>query len=319
MADYILALDIGASKIIAAVFDHRGELIDVERARTPRSNVEKAIDHVIGKLLGRTGISYIAKAGIAAPGPINYREGVLEKPPNIHQDRVHVTDVVKRYTRHVIIANDGVAGIWAEKALVKQDLKNAVLVTIGTGIGGGVIVDGRLLIGSNGNAHEIGHIVVDVDSGLECGCGGVGHWEALAGGRWIPRTAKTLALSTSFDTELYHKARIGDITTGEIYEYAKKGDAFALHVVDYLNKIHAAGIVSIASTYDPEVVYLSGGLFARHKEVILDGIQRYLDKFAGRHLRFKVIESSFLEQQSLYGAYAIAYSPPIELVKLNQE
>ncbi|NOZ31265.1 MAG: ROK family protein [Crenarchaeota archaeon] len=171
MADYILALDIGASKIIAAIFDHRGEIIDIERVSTPRSNVERAIDHVIRRLLGRTGISYIAKAGIAAPGPINYREGVLEKPPNIDQDRVHVTDVVKRYTHHVIIANDGVAGIWAEKALVKQDLENAVLVTIGTGIGGGVIVDGRILIGSNGNAHEIGHIVVDVDSGLECGCG----------------------------------------------------------------------------------------------------------------------------------------------------
>lgn len=318
MQGSVLALDVGASKIIGAIFSGDGRIIALRRIETPGWGVEEALKRVIEALLVEAGVHRVEGAGVAVPGPIDYYTGSLVSPPNIRQERVPVADVVEKYADNVLVANDGVAGVWAEKALARPSVRNAVLVTIGTGIGGGVIVDGRLLIGARGNAHEIGHIVVDAGSRLECGCGGMGHWEALAGGRWIPRTAQFLASVYVDETPLGVKAAAGEAGTEEVYEAAEKGDSFALYVVDYVNRIHAAGIASIASVYDPEAVYLSGGVFARHKDLILTGVRRHLPLYLARHAGFELVEASFGDLQSLYGAYAITIRPPPELVELNK-
>lgn len=319
MADYTLAVDIGASKIMAAIIAPDGDIVIEKRIATPHGGVEEGIEHVIELVLEGAGLKRVDTAGVAAPGPIDYSLGAIVDSPNMNQDIIRVADVVKRYSRNLILANDGVAGIWAEKALVNPSLENAVLVTIGTGIGGGVLVDGRLLIGSRGNAHEIGHIVLNVDSPLKCGCGGIGHWEALAGGRWVPRTARFLSNRVTIDSNLYRKARSSSVTVEEIYNCARRGDKFAEFIIDYLNMIHAAGIASIASTYDPDLILIAGGLFARHHDIILEGVRKYLEKFLGEYSRPRIVEASFGEYQSLYGAYSIAYRPPGELVELNRK
>lgn len=306
----ILAVDIGATKMIAALFSPRGEMGGAERVSTPSRGIEEALDALVRRVLGRAGLSRVSVAGVAAPGPIDYSTGAIVGSPNLGEKKVEVARVLSRYSDRVVIENDAVAGVWAEKVLVDPRLENAVLVSIGTGIGGGVIVDGRLLHGARGNAHEIGHIVLDASLNAVCGCGGVGHWEAIAGGRWIPRTARLLARRMKEETIFYQLATSGSITAADAYEYARRGDAYAIRVVDYINRIHAAGIASITATYDPDIVFLSGGLYEGNKDLILEGVKRYLPRFLGLHSRPVVKDSTFGGLQSLYGAYAIARRPP---------
>ncbi len=301
----VLAIDIGGSKIIAVIFMN-DRIISKVTVPTPANDIEISIRNAASRVLLMAGISKVEIAGVSAPGPLDLVKGAIVNPPNLEQEYIDLITPLEGLAESVIIANDAVSGAWAERVLAKVKFSDFVLVTIGTGVGGGVVVGNRLLLGRRGGAHEIGHIVIDIN-GPECGCGGRGHWEALAGGRWFKRLLNDI-FSDCKDV----------LEAPDIFEEARRGSECALRVVDFLARVNGAGLASISAVYDPEAIFLSGGFYWAGRDLLLPLIRKYAFDYLMNDRKPVILNASFGPLQSLYGAYAIAISPPRDLVELNR-
>ncbi len=222
----------------------------------------------------------------------------------------------------VYVINDAEAAAWGEKIFgAGKDVENLVYLTISTGIGAGVIVDGRLILGKDGNAHEVGHMVIDVSDGLPCNCGGRGHWEAYASGSNIPRYAAWLARRKSpsrfGDSQAYLLALQGELDAPTLYKLAREHDRFAEYIVHKLNKIHAAGIANIANAYDPEIITIGGSVFLCNIDLILNEIVELAkENMIVKPPEIKPTPLGF--DAGLYGAVAIAIKPPKALTRIQR-
>jgi glucokinase len=189
----VLAVDIGASRIRAAVVEQTTiRIIDFSEAPTPQSPDPEAIPSSVVRLVkGLAGLDRVRRAGVASIGPIDSRRGVIVLAPNVagRPRSIPVAEVLKRELglEEVYMANDCNAAAYAEHlARSGKERHDLLYVTVSTGIGGGAVVEGRPLLGSRGNAAEIGHCVVDPSGYMRCGCGGRGHWEAYCSGMFLP-------------------------------------------------------------------------------------------------------------------------------------
>ncbi|MEM1851249.1 MAG: ROK family protein, partial [Acidilobaceae archaeon] len=217
------------------------------------------------------------------------------------------------YKVPVIVINDCVAAAWGEYVLSRRGVSNLLYVTISSGIGGGVVVDGNLLLGKSGNAHEIGHMVVDHTSEVVCGCGGRGHWEALAGGANVPKVARIKALKwKGKETRALQLAKTGSLDAPLLYSLARNGDQFAISLVNEMNRVHSAGLASAIAAYDPEVVVLGGGVVLNNQDLMLRPIAERLKEYLSLSLPSLEV-SGFGDNAVLYGALAIALRPPKSL------
>ena len=307
----VIAVDLGATNLRVALFEDV-RVIRMKVVKTPRSGPNTIIASTIVRLAREVSQgSSIEAVGIASIGPLDLEKGWVVGTPNNPLRTFPLKQPIEEgLGAPVYLYNDCVAAAWGEKVLGDgSKYRDLGYITISTGIGGGFIVDNKLLLGRRGNAHEIGHIVVDIDSKRICGCGGRGHWEALASGTGIPLTAKIYAESwRGRETEAYRRALEARLTPEELYTAAKQGDDFAANLVEYLNRIHAAGIASVAAAYDPEVIYIGGSIFLNNIDVILPGIIKFLNEYAIWKPLIK--KATFGEHAGLYGAAAVALKPP---------
>ncbi len=304
----VLAIDIGATKIIIALFKNNKIIIE-KRYPTPKTRIEQAIRKSIRETLKEAGIEKVKLAGIAAPGPLDLSRGLIKNSPNIPQETINLVKPLKGLVETAIIGNDAVSAAWAEAVLGKAP-RDFILVTIGTGIGGGIIINGEPVLGRRGWAHEIGHIVVDPE-GPSCGCGGKGHWEAIAGGAWLNRTIGMILDQRCKETSL-------DINHINLFTKGREGDPCALKIIDYISKIHSIGISTLTSIFDPEAIYLTGGLYWAGRVLLKPRIIYYMEKYVMKDRMPELRDATFGPLQSLYGAYAIAISPPKRLLELNK-
>jgi len=308
----VLAVDVGATRLRVALFDGL-DMVERVEMETPRSGDSLSVARAIASAASRYSFDVV---GVASIGPLDLERGWVVGTPNNPLRSFALRDpLVEWLGRPVVVANDCVAAAWGELVLGGgRGLSELAYVTISTGIGVGVVVDGRLLVGRRGNSHEAGHIVLDLGSNLKCGCGGLGHWEALASGANIPKLAKAKAMEWGGDSEAWRMALQGSLTPEALYTMARMGDPFALKLVDYINRVHAAGLASIVAAYDPQVVFLGGSIFLRNRDLILDGVKRYIGEYSlvePPELR----EATFGEDAVLYGALAIALKTPQELAR----
>ena len=312
----VAAVDVGASKIRVALFDGSRMLRRLESSFPSEGGAgapAATIVRMARTLLGEGGCSYLEGVGVASIGPLDPRGGEVRGAPNAPiKDFPLRRPLEEAFGVPVIVANDCNAGAWAEYVWGKgSDSRSMAYIAVGTGIGGGVVIGGKLLVGPRGLAAEVGHIVVDVDSVLRCGCGARGHWEALAGGAAVPRLARIAASRWEGPrTEAYTEALEGGLTPERLYSAAREGDAFALHLVDALARIHAAGIASVAAAYDAERVFLGGGALLGGWDLLEEPIRRYLEDYSLPQLGVRVERASFGVDQQLYGAAALVYKPP---------
>ncbi|MEB3774658.1 MAG: ROK family protein [Desulfurococcales archaeon] len=307
----VIAVDLGATNLRVALFED-ARLVRVKTVRTPRSGPKTIIASTIASLAREVSQGgSIDAVGIASIGPLDMEKGwVVDTPNNPIRTFPLKGPLEEELGAPVYLYNDCVAAVWGEKVLGDGSrYRDLGYITISTGIGGGFIVDGRLLLGRRGNAHEIGHMVVDIDSERICGCGGRGHWEAIASGTGIPWTAKIYAESwRGKQTEAYKKALESRLSPEELYTAAKQGDDFAASLAEYLNRVHAAGIASVAAAYDPEAIYMGGSIFLNNIDVILPGIMKFLEEYAIWKPVIK--KATFGGHAGLYGAAAVALNPP---------
>ena len=317
--EVVVAIDLGASKLRIGVFK-RGVLsnlkvLDTPRGLSPDDFINRIIDEVKKSIDPYREV--LKGIGIASIGPLDLRRGEVTGAPNMDPGRFKLRDPLgEAFNTRVIMANDCVAAVWGEYVLGGWNgFEDQAYVTLSTGIGVGVIVEGQLLLGRRGNAHELGHAVIDFDSELTCGCGGVGHWEALVGGRNIHRLAKHIAVSwKGMKTEAYRRAIEGDLDGPKLFAYARQNDVFAEKVVDLISRASAAGLATVIAAYDPEVIHLGGSVYLNNEDILMPRIRRYLKIYSVFDIP-TLRRTTFGPLTPLYGAAALVYHVPQNLRK----
>ncbi|MEN2999518.1 MAG: ROK family protein [Acidilobaceae archaeon] len=302
----VLAVDVGGTKLRVALFEDT-HMIYRREALTPRAGGPGTVAEAIASLAeGEFDV-----ISVASMGPLDMRAGWVIAAPNSPIGRFSIREPLeKAFGVPVLLYNDCVAAAWGEHVLGKgRGMRDLVYVTISTGIGVGAIVDGKLALGRRGNAHEGGHLVIDLHSDLRCGCGGYGHWEALGGGANVGRLAERKAREWGEGSEGARIALEGKMSPELLYSLAREGDPFSLRLVDYLNSVHAAGIASLIAVYDPEAVFLGGSVFLNNEELMREKIAEYARKYSILEVP-PLYRATFEHDAVLYGALAVALRPP---------
>lgn len=324
MSDLYIAIDLGATKTRIALATP-GQIVEKKIYPTPKEGDEETIPRYIHQKIienWEDKLGRIAAIGVSSIGPLDLEKGVIVNSPNINVPRVVLRPLLEELTsKPVYMVNDCVAAVWGEKIFGDgRDFDNIVYVTLSTGVGAGAIVDGNLLLGKMGNAHEVGHLVVSFESDVRCGCGRFGHWEAYAGGNNIPRIAARLAASGKYErSELAQALRGGRrVDTPEIFSKYRAGDPLAVDVVRLFIKATGAGLASVINAYDPEIVVLGGSIILNNSDLLEEIVEETSRNIVTGMPVVKI--TRFGDDAGLYGALAIAYRPPSSLlVKMGRK
>lgn len=314
---YVVGVDLGGTWVRVALSTQKGRFVEKVREKVDRTSVN-AISNQIVKLIqraiGRRGIvsTNLRGIGVASTGPLDMKAGVLIKPTNLPFEYVPITAPLNEQLGvSAYLVNDCTAGVLGEKEFgAGREHDNLVFITIGTGIGGGAIVDGHLLFGKDGNAVEVGHITIDIQGKLMCGCGKRGHWEAYCSGRNIPNFVKmrideigekTVKRSSLFKNE----GKPEGLTSEDLFVAAKNSDKLSLRLVEELGKLNAVGFANVVNAYDPSLITVGGSVTLGNERLILSPIKEKV----GEHVLNRVpriMVTPLGEDIGLYGAVATA-------------
>lgn len=268
---YIVGVDIGGTNLVVGCVAENGSSIEALHSEPTRP--EDGPDAVVGRIIAMVNQAVagcrqavpgaeVIGVGVGAPGPLNTRSGIVLLTPNLGwvnmplRDRIH--EGVGLPAALDNDANCAVLGEWWMGAA--RGTKTAIGVTIGTGIGGGIILNGRLYHGTSDCAGEIGHTTIEVN-GRQCKCGNYGCLEAYASGPAIARRAVE-AIQSGYETKLpkYVEGRLELITAQTVYDAAHDGDDLALEVVGDTAKFLGAGVANLVNVFNPEAVVVCGGV-----------------------------------------------------------
>lgn len=259
-----IGVDVGGTKIAAGVVDPNGEILAKVRISTPATTADSVEDGIVTAVLELSGAHPVSAVGVAVPGFVDARRTTLRFTPNLPmRDRPLQAAIGPRVGLPVVVENDANAAAWGEFRFGGgRGVADVVLLTVGTGLGGGVVLDGRLLRGSYGVAGEFGHVRI-VPGGLPCGCGNSGCWEQYTSGRALIRNARALARA---DPAL--AARLLELSGGDpdaiggrmVTRAAREGDPAAIGLYSEVGRWLGEGIADIANVLDPAVVVIGGGV-----------------------------------------------------------
>jgi glucokinase len=269
-----IGVDVGGTKIAAGVVDTEGRILEHLRVPTPASvdAIDAAIADVVTDLRAQLGPQpphgpapdAPMAVGVAAAGFVNELRTTVRFAPNIPwREHPLAESVGKRLRSPVVVENDANAAAWAEFQFgAGQDVDDVVLITVGTGVGGGIVLNGQLVRGAYGIAAELGHVRV-VPNGRPCGCGQFGCWEQYASGRALVRAAKELAAKDPAAAGALLEAAGGDpaaLAGSMVTEVALAGDPAAVGLFTELGQWLGEGIAAVANVLDPAVVVIGGGV-----------------------------------------------------------
>jgi glucokinase len=259
----VAGIDMGGTRVRIAVASLDGEILARSEHPTHADvGPESFVEHIAGeltRLAQRRGTGTIEAVAIGAPGPIDITTGLLINPPNLKGWKdVPLCDMLSaRISAPVYLQNDANLACFGEyRRGAGRGTRNMIYMTISTGIGAGLILDGKLYSGMHGSAGEIGHMIVDPD-GPVCNCGQRGCLEAIASGTAISKLAKQASKNQESTLSVID---LDAITAEVVAEHAKKGDKVSLEI--FANAARALGIafISVTNLLDPEKIILGGGL-----------------------------------------------------------
>jgi glucokinase len=263
---YTIGIDVGGTKIAAGVVDADGQLLAAVRRDTPAQDVdaiETVIMHAVAEL--RSGHDVTA-VGVAAAGYVDAARSTVLFAPNVAwRDEPLKADLERRLDLPVLVENDANAAAWGEFRFgPARDVDDMVLLTVGTGLGGGVVIDGNLLRGAFGVAAELGHVRM-VPGGVRCGCGNRGCWEQYASGQALVREARELAASGSVTAERILQLAGGKpkaIRGPHVTQAAEEGDPAAVDLLADVGRWLGEGTASVVAVLDPAMIVVGGGVAA---------------------------------------------------------
>jgi len=304
-----VGIDVGGTKALGVVLDASGSVVAEERRPTPRgeNSLGPLVDTLV-ELANDLGVD--GSLGIGVPGLVT-RDGVLRAAPNLDgvADFAVAELVGERLGHSVSLDNDATCATVAEWQLgAGRGASDLILVTLGTGIGGGLVADGVLHRGRNGFAGEYGHMVVQPD-GPRCPCGRRGCWERYASGSGLAMLAREAATGRRLRSVVEHAGGDPQAVRGEhVQAAAREGDEEALAVIDDFGRWVALGLSNLTNAFDPEVFVLGGGL-AEGAELYLEPITRWFGELLYQpHLRPSP-RIEFAEWGPLAGAVGAALLP----------
>ncbi|MBW8001001.1 MAG: ROK family protein [Planctomycetes bacterium] len=299
MSDVFIGIDVGGTFVKIGCFDSKMNLVSKTSIPTNADMgpdaVLDAIAETIEKLVTDSDYSKddIASLGIGTPGPAKYREGIIVRSTNMPKfTNVHITkELSERFGKPVAFENDGNVACWGEHACgAGKGVDDMVFFTLGTGIGGAIVNQGKLLQGCADNATELGHMIIYPD-GRQCNCGQKGCVEAYASASWTAvraTEAVEAGASSSLKKVLDEKGRI---SCKDVFEHLKTGDALAKKITDETAKALAIMCINMLHATEPKRIVFAGGMIAAG-DILLNRIKEYFDEMIW-NLKKETVEICF--------------------------
>jgi len=277
-------VDIGGTKILAGVVGDDGSIVEEVRVESPATDVDAITDAVAGLVADLATRHTFDNVGVGAAGYIDKLRSTVLFAPNIAWRDVNLRAVLEQRTgKSVVIENDANAAAWGEFTFgAGADIDDFLLVTVGTGVGGGLVLDGSLYRGAFGIGAEIGHMRV-VPGGILCGCGNLGCYEMYASGTALVRMAREAAESGRADGLLKRAGGEVEAINGPLVTTAaREGDIAALGLLGELGRWLGEGIASLTAVLDPAMVAIGGGVSEADELLLEPAREGFLSQLTGR-------------------------------------
>ena len=308
-----IGVDVGGTKVLAGVVNESGEILKSIRVDTPKAGGSAVTESIAGVVKTLADEFSLKSAGIAVPGYVSSdRQRVLGIPniKNWHQFNLR-NDLYKLLNFEVFVENDANAAAWAEYRYgAAQGESNVIILTIGTGLGGGMVINGKLFRGANGTGSEFGHMRV-VPNGIPCGCGVDGCFERYASGSGLMlHTKKLIDENPKGARNLLERGdgTFAGLLGKHITTAAFEGDLLALEALKITGHWIGAGIATLAAILDPSLVVIGGGV-VEAGDLVLNSARVAMEEFMpfrGQHPHPKIVAAQFLNDAGLVGAADLA-------------
>lgn len=299
---YAIGVDIGGTKTAIALVDENGEIVETKTLPTDLTlEPEQMVVHIANEIRRQMDVSKISNEdvigiGIGAPGPIDNKKGMIVNPPNLKSwANFPIRERLKsEFPYPIIFENDANAAALAEMWIgAGQAHDNFIFITVSTGIGAGIVSDGRLLRGGVGNAGDIGHTVIDPTFG-QCVCGQSGCLEWIASGTAIARQG----------SEIMGK----QLSTKEIFDLYFQGEPNIVPFVEKVFRVLGIACVNLTNTFDTERIVIGGGV-SQVGQPLFDAIQTYVQNYAldARRRQTDIVPAKLNQHAGVIGAAALCF------------
>lgn len=279
MKKYCFGVDVGGTSVKMGLFDMEGTILDKWEIPTRTAEAGRAIlpdiaDAVKAKMAEKSiTIEETAGVGVGVPGPVDAK-GVVSTAVNLGWNNINVKKILNELLGMPVAAGND-ANVAALGEMWKgggQGYKTLVAITLGTGVGGGIIIDGQILTGATGSAGEIGHVHVDDNETVICACGNKGCLEQFASATGIVRLTKNKLKATNKPTMLTQRP----ISAKSVFDAVKAGDEVAIEIADQFGGYLGKGLAAVAGIINPEIFVIGGGV-SKAGSIVLDYIRKYFN------------------------------------------
>ncbi len=313
---YVVGIDIGGTNTVFGIVDARGTVLASSSIKTQKhadinDYISELHEELTKLMVANDAEDKIAGIGIGAPNA-NYFTGIIADCVNLPWPTpIPLADLVyEKFGIPVAITNDANAAAIGEMTYgVARGMKDFIMITLGTGVGSGIVVNGQLVYGHDGFAGELGHVIVKRNNGRTCGCGRSGCLEAYASATGVARTAREFLDARANEPSALRALDIDSITSKDVYDAAIAGDKLAKDVFDFTGNILGEAFADFITFSSPEAIILFGGL-AKSGDLLLKPLKESLDKntisiFKGK---VKILLSELKESDAaVLGASALGW------------
>lgn len=286
-----LGIDLGGTNIAVGLVDNDGHII--YKSSTPTLSgrpIEEIVEDMVRlcyDVIDRASFSMdeVKAIGLGCPGTIDSTNGIVVYSNNIQMNNVRLGKILEdKLKKPVNLENDANAAALGEYAINGDNVDSFVLITLGTGVGGGVIIDGKPYRGFNCAGGELGHIIINADGDEQCSCGNKGCWEAYASVTALIRQTKQ-AMQVD-DSSMMHKwvQENGEVSGRTVFDCAKVGDKTAAAVVEQYIRYVGMGLISILNIFQPSKILIGGGI-SKEGDYLLNPLREYV--YAGDYNKYR--------------------------------
>lgn len=304
---YCFGVDVGGTTVKLGLFTVEGELLDKWEIKTYTENEgERILPDVAEAIKGKIAekllkAEEICGIGVGVPAPVD-KNGAIERAANVGWMAKEIKKELEELTGFpCVIGNDAnVAALGEMWKGAGEGEKDLIMVTLGTGVGGGIIINGEIAPSHRGVGGELGHITVNPDEEATCNCGNHGCLEQYASATGVVRIANKLLAASKEESSL---RTLETVTAKDVFDAAKAGDHLAVEAVEVLGKYLGLVVANVALTVDPDVFVIGGGV-SKAGQVLIDVITKYYHKFAkiiGDN-KAKVVLAKLGNDAGIYGA-----------------
>jgi glucokinase len=280
---YVIGIDMGGTNTAFGIVDARGNVIASDSIKTAKhADIKDYIDELyteISRIIAANdAVGKINGIGIGAPNA-NYFTGIIEDGVNLPWPTpIPLADLITtKFGIPCLITNDANAAAIGEMTYgVARGLKDFIMITLGTGVGSGIVINGQMVYGHDGFAGELGHVIVKRNNGRICGCGRTGCLEAYCSATGVARTAREF-LEIRKDESLLRNYDLSAITSKDVYDCAASGDALAKEIFEYTGTILGEALADFVAFSSPEAIVLFGGL-TKSGDFIMKPVKEAFDK-----------------------------------------